>query len=100
MHSCNGAACVSIFQCDVRKEEHIQRCVETSLQTFGGLDLVIYNPGAIWWNSVANTPLKRFDLMHEVNVRGGYAVVQTIMPHFLSKKSGKLVVVSPPIYSR
>jgi NADP-dependent 3-hydroxy acid dehydrogenase YdfG len=67
---------------------------------FGGLDVAIYNAGAITWDTVKNTPLNRYDLMHSVNVRGAYSMVQEVLPHFLKKKKGKIILVSPPIYNR
>ena len=60
----------------------------------------MYNAGAILWKPVIETPMKRFDLMMAVNVRGAYAMVQEVLPHFLSKKTGKIVLVAPPIYNR
>lgn len=62
---------------------------------------MIFNSGAIWWESVDNTPFKRFQLMQRVNVEGLYSLIQASMPHFakLGWKS-RVVVVSPPIYSR
>jgi NADP-dependent 3-hydroxy acid dehydrogenase YdfG len=67
---------------------------------FGDLDVAIYNAGAITWDTVKNTPLNRYDLMHSVNVRGAYSMVQEVLPHFLKKKKGKIILVSPPIYNR
>lgn len=61
--------------------------------------MLVYNSGAIFWASVANTPLKRFQLMQRVNIEGLYAVVQATLPH-LKQAKGRIVVVSPPIYSR
>lgn len=68
-------------------------------QTYGRLDVLIYNSGAIFWASIENTPLKRFQLMQRVNPEGLYAVIQAALPH-LHKSNGRIVVVSPPIYSR
>lgn len=67
---------------------------------FGKLDLAVYNAGAILWKPVMETPLPRFDLLHEVNVRGAYVMVQNALPHFLERKSGRIILVSPPIYKR
>lgn len=71
------------------------------MEIYGRLDVLIYNSGAIWWASVENTPFKRFQLMQRVNIEGLYATVQASLPHF--KKNGwkgRIIVVSPPIYSR
>jgi NAD(P)-dependent dehydrogenase (short-subunit alcohol dehydrogenase family) len=70
-------------------------------QKYGRLDVLIYNSGAIWWSSVETTPMKRFQLMQRVNPEGLYGTVQAALPHF--KKNGwkgRIIVVSPPIYSR
>eukprot|EP01099_Mayorella_cantabrigiensis_P007747 TRINITY_DN7004_c0_g1_i1.p1 TRINITY_DN7004_c0_g1~~TRINITY_DN7004_c0_g1_i1.p1 ORF type:complete len:291 (-),score=62.30 TRINITY_DN7004_c0_g1_i1:75-947(-) len=86
--------------CDCRKEDSISEAVDKLKTHYGRLDYVVYNAGAVWWESVQNTPLKRFDLLHQVNVRGSYAVVQKCLPEFLAQKSGRFLLISPPIYSR
>lgn len=88
------------IRCDCRNEADIQSAVQHAVTKFHGLDIAVYNAGAILWKPVLETPLKRFDLMMAVNVRGAYAMVQEVLPHFLSKKSGKIVLVAPPIYNR
>lgn len=61
----------------------------------------MYNSGAIWWSSVENTPVKRFQLMQQVNIGGLYSAIYAALPHFSSNGwRGRIIVVSPPIYSR
>ncbi|EHK41241.1 uncharacterized protein TrAtP1_004683 [Trichoderma atroviride] len=90
------------IQVDVRSEESVNALVAQTIAKYGRLDVVVYNSGAIWWASVANTPLKRFQLMQRVNPEGLYAVVQAALPHLRRSGNGggRIVVVSPPIYSR
>ncbi|KAF2202903.1 NAD(P)-binding protein [Delitschia confertaspora ATCC 74209] len=86
---------------DTRNYESVQVMVERTVGIYGRLDVLIYNSGAIWWSSVENTPMKRFQLMQRVNVEGLYGTVQACLPYF--KKNGwrgRVIVVSPPIYSR
>jgi NAD(P)-dependent dehydrogenase (short-subunit alcohol dehydrogenase family) len=81
----------------------MERLVEQTIEKYGRLDVLIYNSGAIWWASVENTPMKRFQLMQKVNVEGLYGVVQAALPHFKQADGewrGRIIVVSPPIYSR
>ncbi|KOS47974.1 hypothetical protein ACN38_g1094 [Penicillium nordicum] len=86
---------------DVRDAAQIQHAVEETVRVFGKLDVLVYNSGAIWWSSVENTPLKRFKLMQQVNPEGLYATVQAALPFFEKADwKGRIVVVSPPIYSR
>ncbi|KAM4060243.1 short chain dehydrogenase [Hirsutella rhossiliensis] len=84
---------------DVRSEQSVADLVAKTISTYHRLDVLIYNPGAIFWASVADTPLRRFQLMQHVNPEGLYAVVQAALPH-LGRRGGRIVVVSPPIYSR
>ena len=69
----------------------------------------MYNSGAIYWAPVSRTPLKRFQLMQRVNPEGLYATIQAALPHLNQQKqqqhgspldTGRIIVVSPPIYSR
>ncbi|RAR15436.1 short chain dehydrogenase [Stemphylium lycopersici] len=88
---------------DTRDYASIETLVRNTLSTYGRLDVLVYNSGAIWWSSVAKTPMKRFQLMQRVNVEGLYGVVQACLPHFEQNNgewAGRIIVVSPPIYSR
>lgn len=86
---------------DTRDPESIQTMVDQTVKVYGRLDVLIYNPGAIWWASVENTPTKRYQLMQSVNTLGLYASVQSSLPYFkVSGWKGRIIVVSPPIYSR
>jgi NAD(P)-dependent dehydrogenase (short-subunit alcohol dehydrogenase family) len=86
---------------DTRDYDSVQRMVAQTVATYGRLDVVVYNSGAIWWASVENSPMKRFQLMQRVNVEGLYGTVQAALPHFKSNGwKGRIIVVSPPIYSR
>ena len=74
---------------------------DQTIQKYNSLDVLIYNPGAIWWASVEDTPMKRYQLMQRVNAEGLYGAVHACLPHLKrSEKGGRIVVVSPPIYSR
>jgi len=91
------------LQVDVRDFENIQEMVKRTIQTYGRLDVLVYNSGAIWWASVEKTPIKRFQLMQRVNPEGLYGCVQACLPHLYrnaEKGRGRIIVISPPIYSR
>lgn len=69
-------------------------------QIYARLDVLVYNSGAIWWASVEDTPPKRFQLMQRVNPEGLYLTLHAALPHLKCQRRGRIVVVSPPIYSR
>ncbi|KAM0334310.1 hypothetical protein ACHAQA_001333 [Verticillium albo-atrum] len=85
---------------DVRDPDSLQRLVDRTIETYGALDLLLYNSGAAWWAPVAASPHKRFRLLQQVNPEGLYAAVQSALPHLTAAPAGRIVVVSPPIYSR
>ncbi|RJE21006.1 Short chain dehydrogenase [Aspergillus sclerotialis] len=86
---------------DVRDPSQIENLVKETVRIYGRLDVLVYNSGAIWWSSVEKTPTKRFQLMQRINPEGLYASVQAALPVFEKNGwKGRVIVVSPPIYSR
>ncbi|ODM21938.1 hypothetical protein SI65_02782 [Aspergillus cristatus] len=91
----------SALPVDVRDVTQVENLVHESARIYGKLDVLVYNSGAIWWSSVEKTPVKRFQLMQKVNPEGLYACVQAALPVFAKNEwKGRVIVVSPPIYSR
>lgn len=84
-------------RCDVRKDEDLANLMNTTIETFGRLDILIHNAGALWWADVAETPVKRFDLVMEVNVRAAFVLTQLGIPHLTASGAGQVLVYSPPI---
>ncbi|KAI9706189.1 MAG: hypothetical protein M1820_004950 [Bogoriella megaspora] len=98
---CEAGGEATAVPVDTRYYESVQRMVLETAQIYGRLDVVIYNSGAIWWASVENTPMKRFQLMQRVNPEGLYGTIQAALPCFKENGwKGRIIVVSPPIYSR
>jgi NAD(P)-dependent dehydrogenase (short-subunit alcohol dehydrogenase family) len=86
---------------DTRDFASIEQLIAQTIVKHGRLDVLIYNSGAIWWASVENTPMKRFQLMQRVNTEGLYGTIQASLPQFKKQEwKGRIIVVSPPIYSR
>lgn len=91
----------SALPVDVRDVAQVENLVHEAVRIYGKLDVLAYNSGAIWWSSVEKTPVKRFQLMQKINPEGLYACVQAALPVFGKNGwKGRVIVVSPPIYSR
>jgi citronellol/citronellal dehydrogenase len=69
----NGGKALPI-QCDIRDEAQIQHVVDRTIETFGGIDVLINNASAISLTPTEATEAKRFDLMHSINVRGTFLI--------------------------
>lgn len=82
---------------DVRVLEDLQMMVEQTVAQFGRLDILVNNAGALWWQDVADTPMSRFDLMHEVNVRAAFAASQAAIAPMRAAGGGHILVCSPPV---
>jgi citronellol/citronellal dehydrogenase len=86
-----------VLRLDVRDEAAVQAAVQRAAEHFGGLDIVVNNASAIQLTGTLETPLKRFDLMHQVNARGTFAVSQAALPHLLRSDRPHLLTLSPPL---
>lgn len=82
---------------DVRFEDQIQAAVAKAVETFGGIDILVNNASAISLTGTLATPLKRFDLMHQVNQRGTFACSQACIPHLLKAENPHILNISPPL---
>ncbi|MER2604607.1 MAG: NAD(P)-dependent oxidoreductase [Siculibacillus sp.] len=82
---------------DVRDEESVVRALETTVATFGGLDVVVNNASAIRLTGSADTEMKHFDLMMGVNTRGTFMVTKHAAPHLAKSDNPHVLMLSPPL---
>ena len=82
---------------DIRDEGQIARAVEEGVARFGGIDILVNNASAISLTGTLQTPLKRFDLMHQINARGTFACSQACLPHLLRAANPHILNLSPPL---
>jgi citronellol/citronellal dehydrogenase len=82
---------------DVRSEDQIGAAVEKAVATFGGIDILVNNASAISLAGTLATPMKRYDLMHQINTRGTYACSQACLPHLLKASNPHILNLSPPL---
>jgi citronellol/citronellal dehydrogenase len=89
------------LQCDIREEAQVVAAARRTAETFGGIDILINNASAISLTPTEATPMKRFDLMFGVNVRGTFLCTQACLPYL--KQSGQqrrnphILTLSPPL---
>lgn len=82
---------------DIRDEESVSAAVATAVERFGGIDICVNNASAINLGSILEVPVKRFDLMNGIEVRGTYAVSQACIPHMMGRENPHILTLSPPI---
>ena len=84
-------------QCDIRDENQIQTAVDKAVATFGGIDVLINNASAIGLTNTEQTEPKRFDLMHDINVRGTFFMSKACIPHLKKGTNPHILTLSPPL---
>lgn len=82
---------------DIRFEDQILAAVERTAAAFGGIDILVNNASAIFLAGTVGTPMKRFDLMHQINTRGTYACAQACIPHLQKAENPHILNLSPPL---
>jgi len=82
---------------DIRDEAQIAAAVGKAVEKFGGIDILVNNASAISVTGTIDTPMKRYDLMHSVNVRGTFACSQACIPHLKQSSNPHILNNSPPL---
>src|ERR1700722_8448102 len=82
---------------DARSEDQIAEAVKQAVAKFGGIDVLVNNASAISLTGTVATPMKRYDLMHDVNTRGTFACSQACIPHLAKSANPHILNLSPPL---
>ncbi|OBB60965.1 short chain dehydrogenase [Mycobacterium sp. 852013-51886_SCH5428379] len=82
---------------DIRDGDAVTAAVVQTVERFGAIDICVNNASAINLGSVEEVPLRRFDLMNGIQVRGTYAVTQACIPHMKNRENPHILTLSPPI---
>jgi len=83
--------------CDLRNDEQMESAVAQTVERFGGIDILVNNASAIFLAGTLQTPMKRFDLMHQVNTRATFLASQLCLPHLLKSSNPHILCLAPPI---
>jgi citronellol/citronellal dehydrogenase len=83
--------------CDIRFEDQIAAAVKATVDKFGGIDILVNNASAISLTGTEHTPMKRFDLMHQINTRGTFACSQACIPFLKKAANPHILNISPPL---
>jgi citronellol/citronellal dehydrogenase len=94
IHAAGGTALPVIL--DLRDESMIEQAAYKTANHFGGIDILVNNASAIFLATTAFTPAKRYDLMHQVNVRGTFLMTQACLPYLKRSTHAHILNLSPP----
>ncbi|MGU3587064.1 SDR family oxidoreductase [Rhodococcus sp. C26F] len=82
---------------DVRKEDDVQRAVDTAVERFGGVDICVNNASAIATEPTESLSVKKYDLMQEINCRGTFLLSKAALPHLRESSNPHILTIAPPV---
>jgi citronellol/citronellal dehydrogenase len=82
---------------DVRDEDSVRRAVESTVDAFGGIDVVVNNASAIDLRRTTDIDMKRYDLMQDINCRGTFMLSKYAIPHLRAAANPHILTLSPPL---
>jgi len=82
---------------NVRFEKMIRDAIKRAMAAFGSIDILVNNASAIQLTQTLETPLRRFDLVHNVNVRATFLCSQLCLPYLQSSCNPHILILAPPI---
>jgi citronellol/citronellal dehydrogenase len=92
-----AGGCALPLVVDVREEDAVKAAIARTAAHFGALDIVVNNASAIQLTGVADTDMRRFDLMHQINARGTFMVSKFALPHLARAANPHILMISPPL---
>jgi citronellol/citronellal dehydrogenase len=85
------------LQCDIRSEEQIEAAINKTVETFGGIDMLVNNASAISLTPTEQTEAKRFDLMMDIEIRGTFFMCKACIPYLKKSGNAHILNLSPPL---
>jgi citronellol/citronellal dehydrogenase len=82
---------------DIRQADQVEAAVKQTVERFGGIDICVNNASAINLSRTQDLPVRRFDLMQEINSRGTFVVTRACIPHLKQGTNPHILTLSPPI---
>jgi citronellol/citronellal dehydrogenase len=83
--------------CDIREETEVEAAARAAVDRFGGIDILVNNASAIHLSGTEDTPMKRYDLMHQVNARGTFLCSKVLLPYLRGTPNPHILMNSPPL---
>jgi citronellol/citronellal dehydrogenase len=82
---------------DIRDEDSVYGAVSQCVDRFGGIDITVNNASAIALMGTLDLPMKRYDLMQDINTRGTFLVSKATIPHLKEAENPHVLTLSPPL---
>lgn len=85
------------IECDVTEPDSVQQAVETVLERYGRIDVLVNNAGITGSQEATilhTTPVEEWDRVHAVNVRGPYLCSRAVLPTMIEQGAGHIITIA------
>jgi len=82
---------------DIRNDNQVADAVAQTVRVFGGIDILVNNASAISLTNTAETDMKRYDLMHQINTRGTFLCSKLCLTHLARSTNPHILMLAPPL---
>jgi citronellol/citronellal dehydrogenase len=90
-----GASDVLVTPCDIRNLEELKKAIDLTGEKYGKIDVLVNNASSIYLLKTAELPEKRYDLMHEVIVKGSLFATQFSIPYLEKSNNPHILNIAP-----
>lgn len=80
-----------VLQGDVTEKESMKSVVDTTLEKFGQIDILINNAGVLYFDEIDKVDMERFRQMMDINVHGLILLTQLVVPYMKKRDSGLII---------
>lgn len=85
---------VSIMKVDVTKPEEVKKMINSTIEKYGRIDVLIVNAGVVRVGQVEDFPDKDYDLLINVNLKGTHYTCKYAVPYFKKQKFGSIITLA------
>lgn len=83
-----------VLQLDVTNKESIKEAINTAVDKFGTIDVLVNNAGYAYRSSIEEAEEEGLNLMYQTNLFGPICLIQEVLPMMRKKKSGAIINIS------
>lgn len=83
-----------VLQLDVTNKKSIKDAINTAVDKFGTIDVLVNNAGYAYRSSIEEAEEEGLNLMYQTNLFGPICLIQEVLPIMRKKKSGAIINIS------
>jgi NAD(P)-dependent dehydrogenase (short-subunit alcohol dehydrogenase family) len=79
---------------DVRNQDEVKNMIDTTIERFGRIDVLVVNAGVVRVGPVESFSDSDYDLLIDVNIKGTHYTCKHAVPYFKKQKCGSIITLA------